>query len=303
MSAQDASSARAILYAFVANLGIAIAKTWAAIYTGSGAILAEAIHSYADTGNQVLLYLGLVGSRRPPDDEHPMGYGKLTYFWSFVVAIMLFSLGGLFSIYEGWHKLQDPQPLNQAWVGLLVLGLAVVLEAGALAGVLREIRKLRGARPLGDWVRHTRNAELMVVLGEDLGALLGLALAIVFLSISVVTGDPMFDALGSICIGVVLVVISIFVGTRIRGLIVGRSAEPELREIIDEMIADDPAIERVFRTITLQIGPQFMLAAKIKMRSGLGIDEAVERINNLEARLRQRVPAIGWCFMEPDIKD
>ena len=141
------STARAILYAFMANFGIAIAKSWAAWLTGSGSMLAEAIHSYADTGNQVLLFLGLKQSQRPADDEHPLGYGKLSYFWSFVVAILLFSMGGLFSIYEGLHKLQNPEPLSQIWIAIVVLVLAMLLEGSSLYGALREIRKIRGERP------------------------------------------------------------------------------------------------------------------------------------------------------------
>jgi len=174
----------------MANFGIAIAKTWAAGVTGSGSMLAEAIHSYADTGNQVLLYLGLKQSQRPADDEHPLGYGKLSYFWSFVVAILLFSMGGVFSIYEGIHKLQNPEPLSQIWIAIVVLVLAIILEGSSLYGALREIRKIRGARPFGEWLKHTRNSELVVVLGEDIGAQLGLILALGFLVLAWITDDP-----------------------------------------------------------------------------------------------------------------
>ena len=170
-STTHSSTARAILYAFLANFGIALAKTWAAWLTGSGSMLAEAIHSYADTGNQVLLFLGLKQSQRPADAEHPLGYGKLSYFWSFVVALLLFSMGGVFSIYEGIHKLQHPEPLSQIWVAIVVLVLALILEGSSLFGALREIRKIRGVRPFREWLKHTRSSELVVVLGEDIGAL------------------------------------------------------------------------------------------------------------------------------------
>ena len=222
-SSSHDSTARAILYAFLANFCIAIAKSWAAWLTGSGSMLAEAIHSYADTGNQVLLYLGLTQSRRPPDDEHPLGYGKLSYFWSFIVALLLFSLGGLFSIYEGMHKLQHPEELSQVWVAIVVLILAIVLEGFSLLGCLREIRLLRGERPFREWLKHTRNSELVVVLGEDVGAQLGLVMALGFLIAAAMTGNPVYDALGSICIGVVLLVISMFIAWRVRSLLVGRS--------------------------------------------------------------------------------
>jgi len=157
-----------------ANFGIAIAKTWAAMVTGSGSMLAEAIHSYADACNQVLLYYGLRQSTRAPDVEHPLGYGKVSYFWSFIVAALLFSVGGLFSIYEGVHKFMQPEPLAQAWVALLVLAVAIVLESFSLLGALREIARIRGERPFREWLRHTRNSALVVVFGEDVAALLGL---------------------------------------------------------------------------------------------------------------------------------
>jgi cation diffusion facilitator family transporter len=297
------STARAILYAFMANFGIAIAKTWAASITGSGSMLAEAIHSYADTGNQVLLFLGLKQSQRPADDEHPLGYGKLSYFWSFVVAILLFSMGGVFSIYEGVHKLQHPEPLSQIWIAIVVLILAIILEGSSLFGALREIGKVRGARPFTEWLKHTRNSELVVVLGEDIGAQLGLILALGFLITASITGNPVYDALGSICIGVILIVISAFVAWRIRSLLVGRSADPDIQEAIDAIIAEHEAIEFCFNTITIQFGPDTMLAAKIKMRSGQSIDQAVASINALERELKARVPKLKWCFVEPDVAD
>lgn len=297
------STARAILYAFIANFGIAIAKTWAAMFTGSGSMLAEAIHSYADTGNQVLLYLGLTQSRKPPDEEHPLGYGKLSYFWSFVVAILLFTMGGLFSIYEGTHKLSHPEELSNLWVAIVVLSLAIVLEGASLLGCLREIRLLRGDRPFGEWLKHTRNSELVVVLGEDIGAQLGLILALGFLVMASITGNPMYDAIGSICIGVVLLVISGFIAWRVKSLLVGRSADPEIQKIIDDIICEQEGIECVFNTITIQFGPDTMLAAKVKMTTGIDIDTAVASINALERALDERVPNLTWCFIEPDISD
>lgn len=300
---QQGSAVKAILYAFLANTGIAFAKTWAAIYTGSSSMTAEAIHSFADAGNQVLLFQGLKQSQRPADSEHPLGYGKLSYFWSFVVALMLFSLGGLFSIYEGMHKLQETEPVRQVWVGLLVLAVAVVLEFLSLLGALREIRHLRRKQPLVRWLRTTRNAELVVVLGEDTAALIGLTLAFIFLGTAAITGNPAYDAAGSIAIGIVLIIVSVFIAARIKGLLIGRSAEPELQARIDAIIADDPAIDRVFNTITIQMGPKIMLAAKILLPAGMPTSEAVTHINALERRLKAEIPQIGWCFIEPDITD
>jgi cation diffusion facilitator family transporter len=302
-SSTHGSTARAILYAFLANAGIALAKTWAAWLTGSGSMLAEAIHSYADAGNQVLLFIGLRQSTRPPDSEHPLGYGKLSYFWSFIVAVLLFSMGGLFSIYEGIHKLQQPEVLSQVWVALLVLVFAMVLEGFSLFGCLREIRNVRASRSFRDWLKHTRSSELVVVLGEDIAALLGLILAFAFVSMASLTNNPTYDALGSISIGVVLIIVSIFVATRVRSLLVGRSADPLIQEAIENIIGQEPDIEKVFNTITMQFGPDTMLAAKIKMRSGLDIDAAVDSINALERRLKDEIPNLQWCFIEPDVVD
>jgi len=302
-SGSHSSTARAILYAFVANFGIAIAKTWAAWLTGSGSMLAEAIHSYADTGNQVLLYLGLKQSQRPADAEHPLGYGKLSYFWSFIVAILLFTLGGMFSIYEGIHKFNHPEELSKVWVAIVVLVLAILLEGGSLLGCLREIENVRGERPFREWLKHTRNSELVVVLGEDIGAQLGLFLALGFLITALITGNPVYDAMGSMCIGVILLVISAFIGWRIKSLLVGRSADPEVQEAIDEVIAEQDSIEHVFNTITVQYGPDTMLAAKIKLKSGITIDAAVRDINELERKLKARIPNLQWLFIEPDVTD
>jgi cation diffusion facilitator family transporter len=297
------SSAKAILYAFVANLGIALAKLAAAIYTKSGSMLAESIHSFADCGNQILLWLGLKQSQRPADAKHPLGYGKISYFWSFIVAILLFSMGGLFSIYEGWHKLHATEPLNKPWVALLVLAVSILLESGSLLGCLREIKKLRKAKPLGAWLRTTRNAELVVVLGEDIAALAGLVIAFTFVSIATLTNNPMFDALGSIAIGCVLIVVSIFVALRIKGLIIGRSADEDLQAGIREEIAKDPDIDSLLNAITLQLGPQVMLALKVKMRPGMSLEAAVEHLNELERCIKARFPEVAWSFVEPDVAD
>ncbi len=302
-SSSHGSTARAILYAFIANAGIALAKTWTAWLTGSGSMLAEAIHSYADAGNQVLLFLGLRQSTRPPDHEHPLGYGKLSYFWSFIVAVLLFSMGGLFSIYEGFHKLQHPEPLTQIWVAQLVLVFAVVLEGFSLLGCIREIGKIRLGRSFKAWLKHTRSSELVVVLGEDIAALLGLVIALCFLSLASLTDNTMYDAFGSISIGVVLLVVSVFVAHRVRSLLVGRSADPMIQEAINNVISQEPDIEKVFNTITMQFGPDTMLAAKIKLRSGMDIDAAVDSINAIERRLKAEIPNLEWCFIEPDVDD
>ena len=302
-SSTKESTAKAILYAFLANAGIALAKTWAASVTGSGSMLAEAIHSYADTGNQVLLFLGLKQSIRPADEKHPLGYGKLSYFWSFIVAILLFSVGGLFSVYEGLHKLQNPEPLSQIWIALIVLGTAIVLESFSLLGCLKEIGNIRGDRPFFEWLKNTNNSALVVVLGEDIAALLGLLLAIGFLTAAGVTGNPVYDAVGSMCIGAILIVISAFLSLRVRALLVGQSADPAIQQKIAEVVADDPDVEHVYNIITIQLGPDTMLAAKIRLNPNISLEAAVEIINSLEKRLKVAVPELKWSFVEPDIDD
>jgi cation diffusion facilitator family transporter len=303
MSAGHANPIKAILFAFAANLGIALAKTVAALFSGSSSMMAEAIHSFADTGNQLLLLLGLRRASRPADFEHPLGYGKVSYFWSFMVAIMLFSVGGLFSVYEGWHKLHSTEPVEHMWLALGVLAISIGLEGFSMAGCLREINKIRGERTLWQWINRSRSSELIVVFGEDFAALLGLVLAFGFLLIAGITGNPRFDAVGSICIGVLLIVVAVFVSVRVKSLLIGRSADPDLVAALQEAINGDDDIREVFNVITLQMGGKVMLAAKIRLRESLPVEAACEKINALEIRIRERFPEIGWCFMEPDVRD
>ena len=302
-TATQESTARAILYAFLSNFGIALAKTWGAWLTGSGSMLAEAIHSYADTANQVLLFLGLKQSQRPADRKHPLGYGKLSYFWSFIVAMLLFSVGGLFSIYEGVHKFQHPEALSNVWVAVGILGAAIVLEGLSLLGCIREIGHIRGEQSLHYWLRNTRNSALVVVFGEDSAALLGLTLAMIFISLAGITGNPLFDAIGSMCIGVVLVVVSMFLTVRVKALLVGTSADPMIVEAIDQIIQDEDSVDELLNSITVQFGPDTMLAAKIKLKPDVDIREAIRSINAMERRLKQQVPELKWCFIEPDTTD
>ena len=301
--AGSGSPIKAILYAFAANLGIAISKTVAWVFTGSSSMLAEAIHSSADTANQLLLLFGMYRANKPADADHPFGYGKSTYFWSFVVAVMLFSIGGLFSVYEGWHKLHATEPVENVWIALTVLGVGIILEGASMFGCLVEIKKLRGEQTLWRWLNETRRSELVVIFGEDFAALFGLAIAFGFLSLASVTGDPVFDAYGSICIGVLLLVVSVCIAWRVRALLIGVSAAPDVVEAIDAFIARDADIATVYNTITLQIGPQFLVAAKVRLRGDPVVSVACEKINNLERRLRETFPDIGWSFIELDVAD
>jgi cation diffusion facilitator family transporter len=295
-----ADSTRAILFALGANAGIAVTKFGAAAYTGSGAMLAEAIHSVADTANQLLLLLGLKRAKIAPSADHPLGYQRVTYFYGMMVALLLFFVGGLFSIYEGWHRLKHPEPLSNATIALAVLAVAIVLESISLWGAMREIRKVQGGRSFLRWFRETRQSELMVVAGEDIAALGGLVLAFVAVLLSIVTGDPMFDALGSIMIGALLVVIAIAIIIEVKGMIVGESAEPALRQSIEAHVAARPEVRRVIRLITLQWGAQLVIAVRAEMAAAASADELVAAINRVEASLQAAYPQAHWVFFEPD---
>jgi cation diffusion facilitator family transporter len=302
MSGQE-SSIKAITYALLANLGIAITKTAAAVITGSGSLLAESIHSFADTINQLLLFLGLSRAKQKPTDKHPLGFGKIIYFWSFIVAILLFSMGGLFSIYEGINKLKHSEPLSNPWIALLVLGLSIILEGSSLIGCLRQIKKIRKNNSLRYWIKTSRSVELFVVLGEDTAAIAGLSLAFVFVLLTMITGNTVFDASGSIVIGIILLVISVSLIIKVKSLIIGVSANPDLQNLIDEEIKKDKNIKELFNIITFQLGPDVMLAAKIRLKDNIGINEACLIINNLEKQIKKNYPEIRWSFIEPDVKD
>ena len=303
MSAHGSNPTKAIMYAFFANLGVAIAKAVAAYFTGSSSAIAEVMHSIADCGNQLLLLIGIKRSHKEADAEHPLGYGKASYFWSFMVAILLFSVGGLFSIYEGVHKLSSPEPLSHAWIFIVVLVFSMILEGVSLRGCLVEIKKARGERSLREWIKHTRSSELLVVLGEDYAAQIGLFLALCFVLLAIITGNPMYDAMGSICIGVLLVVVAVFISIKVKALLIGRSADPETLAMIENIIAEDEDVLELFNAVTLQMGPKAMLAIKIRMRHDMAVGAAARAINELERDIKTAIPDIGWCFVEIDVVD
>ena len=297
-----ADSVRSVFYALGANLAIAAAKTGAAIATGSSAMLAEAIHSYADSGNQGLLLWGMKQARRPPSPDYPLGWGKAVFFWSFVVALVLFSLGGVFSLYEGWHKLARPEALSYPWVAVGILVFALVAETVSLRACLREVRKVLGKRTLWRCFRESRQSELVVILGEDLAALLGLGLALVAILVTMHTGNPVWDALGSMSIGAVLILVAAGIAIEIKGLLIGQSAEPETEARLREFLQQQEQVEKVFRVLTLQLGSSLMVALKVKMKA-VSATELVAGINRAEKALRAEFPEIQWLFFEPDVSD
>ena len=290
------------MYALGANLAIAAAKSAAAAFTGSSAMLAEAIHSFADAGNQGLLLWGMKQAKRPPSPDYPLGWGKAVFFWSFIVALVLFSLGGLFSLYEGWHKLHSDEGLSHPWVAIAVLVFGIAAEAVSLRACLHEVNKLRHGKSLWQWFRESRHSELVVILGEDLAALLGLVFALVAILLAILTGDPFWDALGSMSIGVLLIVVAIGIGNEIKALLIGQSAAPESVEELRQFLLRQPGVEKVFSLITLQLGMSFMVAVKVRMNART-VDELVAAINRAEAAMRAEFPEIQWLFFEPDVAD
>ncbi len=294
-------STRAIFYALGANGGIALAKFVAAAYSGSGAMFAEGIHSAADCANQVLLLVGMKRAQAGESDEHPMGTERVTYFYSMMVALLLFFVGGAYSAYEGVHRLLHPEGLSNAGVALAVLAVSMLLEGLSLRGALREIRKVANGKPFLQWFRETRESELMVVAGEDIAALGGLVLAFVAVLLTLLTGNPVFDALGSLGVGIMLMLVALAVLTEVKAMIVGESAAPDTRAEIEQFVASQPEVEQVFRIITLAWGTQLMIAVKAKMAHTETALQMVEAINAVEERMQQRWPQGRYVFFEPDI--
>jgi cation diffusion facilitator family transporter len=300
--AGGADSAKAVVYALGANFAIAITKYVAAAITGSSSMFAEAVHSTADCGNQLLLLLGLKLSRRPPTPDYPLGFGKETYFWSFVVAIMLFTVGGMFSIYEGWHKLHSLEELQRPFIALGVLAFGICAEGFSMWGALREVNKSRGDANLWRWFRGTRNSELVVIFGEDLAALIGLALAFIAVLATWLTGNPMWDALGSIAIGVLLVAVAIAVAVEVKAMLIGQGVEADVRAAMLQFLGEQQAVEKVLELLTLHMGGDVMVAVKAKMRPQGDLDSLVAAINVIEDAFKQRFPQTQWIFFEPDVR-
>ncbi|MDE1179692.1 cation transporter [Paraburkholderia sp.] len=294
-------SPKAIFYALGANLGIAIFKFAAAAYSGSGAMFAEAIHSTADCGNQLLLLFGLRQARKPVSPLHPMGTGRAINYYSLLVALLLFFVGGAFSVYEGVHRLFHREPLSNAYVALGVLGVSVVLETLSLMGAVREIRKTHADHTMWRWFRETRESDLLVVAGEDIAALAGLAMAFVAVLATMLTGNPVYDALGSIGVGVLLMVIATLVAREVKSMIVGESASPEVRRGIEAHLRARPEIRSIMNMITLQWGKEVVVAVQAEMIDYPSGRAMVDAINIIEADLQETFPQVRWVFFEPDV--
>jgi len=298
-----ADSVKSIIFALCANLAIAVSKLIAAAVTGSGSMMAESIHSLADSGNQLLLLLGIKHAKRPPSPDYPLGFGKAVYFWSFIVALILFSMGGVFSIYEGFHKLHHPEPLSYPYVAIGVILFSIIAESVSMWGCLREVNKERRGRTLKKWSKETRQSDLLVVFGEDLAALLGLCFALIAITLTFITNNPMYDAMGSIAIGVLLVLIAFLIGIEVQALLIGQSVEPEQRIQMLEFLQKQDDIDQVFNLLTLQLGKDVMVAVKAKMVKMNSAESLVNAINRCEVGLKQAFPQVLWLFFEPDLKD
>ena len=303
MSSGHANPIKAILLALGANFAIFVTKLFAALVTGSGAMMAEAVHSLADCGNQGLLLLGIRQAKRPPSDEFPLGWGRALYFWSFLVAILLFSVGGMFSIYEGIHKLTNPEPLKWPWLALGVLVFGIVVESISMRGCLQEVNKARGTQNLWTWFRETRSSELLVIFGEDLAALIGLCLATLAVGATMLTGNLMFDAAGTIAIGALLIVVAVLLAIEVKALLIGQGVEPRRRDELMAFLKNRPEVADVLNLITLQMGPDVMVAVKARMVSVDGDQQLIAAINTVEAAMKAEFGDVRWSFFEPDTAD
>lgn len=299
---QDGSK-KAIVAAFLANAAIAVAKLVGFFLTGAASMLAEAVHSSADAGNQGLLFLGGVRARKTATPEHPFGYGRERYFWSFVVALVLFSLGGLFALYEGIEKLRHPHEIESATVAFVILSIAIVVEAISFRTAIKESLHVKGKESWWQFIRRSKSPELPVVLLEDLGAMVGLILAVVGLGMAEITGNPRWDAVGSIAIGSLLVVIAVILVIEMKGLLIGEAASPATLASILQTMESSPQVQKVIHLKTQHIGPdELLVGAKLAFDADLDLPALAEAINEVEHRLRQAVPSCRVIYIEPDIE-
>jgi cation diffusion facilitator family transporter len=293
---------RAVVAALAANIGIAVAKFVAFLLTGSASLLAEAVHSVADTGNEVLLLIGRERSNRPRSDEHPFGFGRERYFYGFVVSVMLFTVGATFSVYDGIHKILNPAPVHSAVVDFVVLALCAVLEAFSLRTGIAEANRVRGDRSWGAFIRRTKAPELPVVLLEDLAALIGLAFAFAGVALSVLTGDGVWDGAGSLAIGVLLATAAAILAVETKSLLIGEAASSEVQATIVAALEDGPELLRVIHLRTVHIGPDSLLVtAKVAVGETDSAAQVAAGIDAAERRVRAAVPIAKTIYLEPDI--
>jgi cation diffusion facilitator family transporter len=293
---------KAVVAALAANLAIAGAKLVAFVVTGSSAMLAESVHSFADSGNQGLLLLGGRQAKREADERHPFGYGRDRYFYGFVVAVVLFTLGAVFACYEGIHKIRDPHHLDTPSVAIGILLFAIVAESFSFRTAIRETRPLLGGLSWWGFIRHAKTPELPVVLLEDLAALLGLVLALAGVSLTLLTDDPVWDGVGTLCIGALLAVVAVILAYEMKSLLIGEGASRASVDRIRDALVDGRAITRVIHLKTMHLGPEELLvAAKVAVAPGLGLPEAARAIDEAEVRVRAVEPLARHLYLEPHL--
>ena len=302
MSAGAGHGRKAVVAALLANLGIAIAKLVAFAITRSTSMLAEAVHSLADSGNQGLLLLGASRGSRTADEDHPFGYGAARYFWSFVVAVVLFTVGGAFALYEGIHKLRDPHHVDSYTVAIVVLVVAIVLEIFSFRTAIKETQPHLKGRSYWRFIRESKTPELPVVLLEDLAALVGLVIALVGVTLSATTHEPMWDAIGTVTIGVLLIVVAVILAIEMHGLLIGEGGSAAEVTAIEAALLAVPDFERVIHLRTRYLGPDDLLvAAKVATPVGGTTERLAQQINEAERRIREAVPAAKLIYVEPDL--
>ncbi|WP_280424355.1 cation diffusion facilitator family transporter [Nocardia carnea] len=295
-------SKKAIVAALTANAGIAVAKFVGAGITGSASMLAEGVHSVADTANQGLLLFGQNRAQQEADELHPFGYGRSRYFYSFVVALVLFTLGSVYALYEGIHKIQHPEELSSPIVAVVILVIAIGLEVYSFTTAVRESKPLKGRASWWQFIRNSRSPELPVVLLEDTGALVGLVLALGGVGLTMLTGDPVWDGVGTLAIGALLGIIAIILIIEMHSLLIGEGATAAEDRAIRDSIADGTTIDRLIHMKTQYIGPEELLvAAKVAVVPGLDIDRIAAGIDEAEARIRAAVPTARVIYLEPDL--
>lgn len=294
-------STKAVIVALGANGGIAVAKSIAAIFTGSGALFSEALHSWADCINQILLLIGMKQAAKRPDNDHPMGYGKVSYFYSMCVGMLLFFGAGITSVMHGIDSIKRPEHVSYLGISIIVLIIAVLLEGYSFYGALKGMEIEKGKKTLWQWFRSTRQAELMVVAAEDLSALTGLMIALASLSLTAITHNPIFDAIGSVLIGILLVITSFLVLREVKGMITGESVGEEKVAQMREFLLAQPEVEKVYNLISIQWGNDIMVATKAKMSPCDSVDMMINHIDSVEERFQKEFN-IRWSFFEPDNK-
>ncbi len=294
-------SRRAVLAALAANASISVFKFLGFAFTGAASMLAEAIHSVADTGNQMLLLLGGARAARVATLEHPFGHGRERYFWAFVVALVLFMLGSVFAIYHGLHKLQHPEPLENVGWAIAILSGSMLLEGYAFLTAFREAQRIRGQTSWLSFVRRAKSAELPVILLEDFGAITGLLIALVCVGLVMITGNPVWDAVGSLGIGALLGVIAVVLAIEMQSLLIGESASPRQLERIRALIDGHDQVNRVIHMRTQHLGPEELLVgAKVEFGASMSAPQIASAIDEIESRLRADVPAARVIYIEPD---